>query len=177
MYKATDFPFYTASVKQPAGTIFRLDEGPWHALGIGAPIPVRYNGVTLPSVAHALEYARCANSHDATLVAVTPLRRLTATVTDRRPRWDWEEVKYSVLWEALTSKFAKSEHAEGVLAASKGRRILYLNRDRAADWLGMDRTESWTRSSFVGRNVLGRMLECLRDKSPMSESLPKNRKE
>ena len=161
MYNSADYPTYDLDPVEAErrGAILYIFSGPWSLLDNFAPTPVRYNDwhCTTSEHAFAASKAQLPSVAKAILACATPGE---AKAMGRRVklRPDWEEVKFSVMWEILCAKFAQNPTALGALMDTRGRDIVEGNTWDDRVW-GMTLDN---RGRLVGQNALGRQLVQLR---------------
>lgn len=162
-YRNEDFPTYVVDKREAKrrGDILWIFSGPWSVLDNFALTPVRYNGWQCPTSEHAFAAMKAANPADARRIVRMPgPHEAKALGRQVRLRSDWEEIKFSVMWEVLCFKFAQNPYAVDVLIATDGRQIVEGNTWNDRVW-GM--TDSESGHDLIGQNALGKMLMALRD--------------
>ena len=114
------------------------------------PCPVRYEGVTYPSVEHAYQAAKTTDMAARVRIAYLPrpgqAKRAGRKVALRR---DWEQVKEDVMLSLLRLKFAPGSELADALSDTRQRPLVEGNR-----W--GDRY--WGVCEGEGRNRLGELL-------------------
>lgn len=177
-------PQYSTIEEYPAdkvATITKTTE-PWGILGNFAKAPLVIDGVMFPSsehLFHVMKFKDTAVRKDILSLKGMPLKWAAKKYEgEGLRRSDWAEVLVDAMKYCLVQKYEQSEEFRSELERSKGLFILEDETNRMkckhkpADSWGAILSDD--RKSYIGPNLLGRLLMELRDNGSLEFTLPEN---
>ena len=151
----------------------------WGILSNFAKTPMAVNGVEFACVEQMFHYIRLNNETErAEYLKLTPNMglKMKAKAFKKRgvERSDWREIAVDVMRFCLNHKYATSEVFRKELERSKGKYIVEDESNRRK------KPDSWgavldtTTGEYCGKNIMGRLLMELREKSSLEYNLPED---
>ena len=175
------YPHYDAieryTVEQTIG--FTSTAAEWGIFSNFAKTPMVVNGVEFACVEQMFHYIRLNNETErAEYLKLTPNMglKMKAKAFKKRgvERSDWREIAVDVMRFCLNHKYATSEVFRKELERSKGKYIVEDESNRRK------KPDSWgavldtTTGEYYGKNIMGRLLMELREKSSLEYNLPED---
>lgn len=151
----------------------------WGIFSNFAKTPMVVNGIEFACVEQLFHYIRLNNEQErAAYLKLTPNMglKMKAKAFKKRgvERSDWREIAVDVMRFCLNHKYATSEVFRKELERSKGKYIVEDESNRRK------KPDSWgavldtTTGEYYGKNIMGRLLMELREKSSLEYNLPED---
>lgn len=129
-------------------------------------VRVPYDGYVYPTAEHAYQAAKVGGPEEVAGILREEIRRADSPVLAKRLgrhiaplRKDWEARKVGVMAEIVTMKFALHADLRRALLATGESRLIHGNTHGDVFWGAVREGSAW-----LGENVLGRILEGIRER-------------